>query len=489
MPITYATPEPFAPFISSQYGAAQQFSQDAPAIIRAESDANQFTAANSERADRLRFAYAQANAQAQNDQAERYWRSGAANADREQSAMNLGATLTQRNQESGMEAQARMDYARQGAELQNWMGQQELSQKEVQRLQRMKAAVADVEASNLTPEQKQDAILQLKTGIDPLEQRYKATQAKALEMTMQMKQAELRQMKEAELANQQMEVEAKNRGIGVLKRVDPETGRMQMLFQNPRDGSWYDPWGGKSGSGSGKTEKPPEFKHADNEKEALAEAKGRVGLPPPKPAAGDLSGDSAKAEAEYQRKLDEAFRDIYQRRMRDYQTATSGAPVVTPPQAPQGGATVAPRADVPPTTPAANPPFRAGDVKAMTDYQKQAFAGFQQVYGDIAARKDLPEEKKVEFLEAVEGLVDLQAKYGHLGSPDLTKEDAADRDRFEKKIAAIPAPPAPSAADRRQKAIDMQRKQYEESNVRGRKIADWMRSQLDPITSTSPFNR
>ena len=178
MPITYATPEPFAPGISSAYGAAQQYSQDAPSVIGAASRAAGLRADAQARAEQLQFAYAQANAQSQDRRAALYTQSEMANADRQQQSLNLGAQLTQRNDEATFEGQARMAQQAQHADLQNWLGQQDLSQKEAMRLQRMKAAVDDVMASNLTPEQKQDAIVQLRTGIDPLEQRLKTSQAK-----------------------------------------------------------------------------------------------------------------------------------------------------------------------------------------------------------------------------------------------------------------------------------------------------------------------
>jgi hypothetical protein len=171
MPIVYATPEPFAPGISSAYGAAEQFSRDAPAIIGAASHAADIQAQANARADQMRFAYAQANAESQDRRAALYGRSQEMNANREQQALDIGATLTQRNDEALLEANTRMLQQQQGAVLQNWLNGQDLSQKESMRLQQMKAAVADVQASNLPNDQKMDAILKLKTGIDPLEQR------------------------------------------------------------------------------------------------------------------------------------------------------------------------------------------------------------------------------------------------------------------------------------------------------------------------------
>lgn len=216
MPISYETPQPFSSAISSAYGAAQQFSQDAPAIISATMQGAQLRNQQQGQRDALTLAALQANAESQDRRASLYQRSNEANADREQQALNLGATLTQRNQEATFDANVRMLQQARGAELQNWLGQQEMTQKEAMRLQQMKAAVADVQSSNLPPEMKEAAIMRLRTGIDPLEERAKMTQAKMME--------EHANLYKAQVAQKQYEVQqmAKVMNMTAAERVHYE---------------------------------------------------------------------------------------------------------------------------------------------------------------------------------------------------------------------------------------------------------------------------
>lgn len=65
------------------------------------------------------------------------------------------------------------------AELGAWLQNQEMSQAETIRLQRMEAAVGAVNADpNMTDDERVDLITQLRTGIDPMRQRLEATQMK-----------------------------------------------------------------------------------------------------------------------------------------------------------------------------------------------------------------------------------------------------------------------------------------------------------------------
>lgn len=185
MPILYAQPDPVVPGISAAYGAAQQWSQDAPTIAGIAEHSASLQQQGAGRADQLRFAYAQANAQAQNEQANRYAVSQAANANREQGALDLGAQLTSQGNLAELHSNTQQAMQNRGAEIQNWLMGQDLSQKETMRLQQMRGAIADVQESKLPEDQKQDMIMRLKTGIDPLDQRMKASQARNQESLAQ----------------------------------------------------------------------------------------------------------------------------------------------------------------------------------------------------------------------------------------------------------------------------------------------------------------
>lgn len=81
-------------------------------------------------------------------------------------------------------ASAEMTQATHRATLQQQLAQSELSQQENMRLQRMRNAVGEVSADpTLTDDEKSNLILQLKTGIDPLQQRL--TKTKLAQETLQ----------------------------------------------------------------------------------------------------------------------------------------------------------------------------------------------------------------------------------------------------------------------------------------------------------------
>lgn len=220
MPVVYDQPDPFAPGISSAYGAAQQFSQDAPMIAGLAEHAASMNQSNNQNASQMRFAYANANAQAQNEQANRYAATQAAQANREQSGMELGAQL----QTQGNLAQAHIDAGRaqqhEGAMLQDWLNGREITQKETARYQQMNAAVADIRASTLPAEQKEAAILQLKTGIDSYRQRQELAQAKNLEMLS--KQHDLATQLEAKKLETMTKVQAMSAPQRIMQNLTPE---------------------------------------------------------------------------------------------------------------------------------------------------------------------------------------------------------------------------------------------------------------------------
>lgn len=409
MPITYATPEPFAPGISSAYGTAMQRTADNPALISASGQANQLQAQNAARADQLRFAYAQASAENWDRQAQRYFLSDAANVDREQGAMNLGATLTQRNEEAALHENAASDRQRQGAALSNWLGQQDLSQKESLRLQQMKAAVADVQASNLTPDQKQDTIMRLRTGIDPLEQRMKMSQAKTMELHGRLYEKQLEQEaqrtetmakvnnmtagqrihyevpqeisdKIEEAVNQQQNLtpQERDREIQRLKRRYP--GADQFLIEPD----------GKLVPVPKKTEKLPEFDHKAAEAMAIAEAEAAH---PPKAA---LEGGKPEHPAEFYQKKFEVLKRLAGEhdQMHGIQRPQPAAP---PPNEFQKQLVED------------NKPFKLGE---GTKEQNEAVKGFGDFRANIAQVPGLDPQKVQAFQSQATVAMQLLSQYG-----------------------------------------------------------------------------
>lgn len=175
MPISYEAPQPFVPELSIGYGQAVQANEDAPRLQRAaefaatqRQQAEQFNARMALEAAQLRGAGGRGAGGGDGDLQDAISRRDEMAFRGAQFAATQGAAAEQfnaavQNQRTEMEAKFR---------LQAELNATELSQQERMRLQRMKNAIGEVASdASLTSQEKADLILQLKTGINPLEQR------------------------------------------------------------------------------------------------------------------------------------------------------------------------------------------------------------------------------------------------------------------------------------------------------------------------------
>lgn len=254
MPITLEQPGMVSPQITSAYGAALQFSQDAPTMANLAGQTAQLNQQAMARGDQMRLANAALGAQSANEQADRYWRSQAANADRESTALNVGASLNAQADNNLLHANTGIIQQQRGAELAVWANGQEMTQGENMRLQRLNEGLDHVmsdpnlgEPGVMTPE-RSDLVTQLRTGIDPLRQKAERAQTKMTEAHTQIYQQQLAQevqkqqaLKQNEITMQDFEAKAKEQGKGVMRWADPETGKQHLLIQNPKSGVWENP--------------------------------------------------------------------------------------------------------------------------------------------------------------------------------------------------------------------------------------------------------
>ena len=177
MPIVFEPPQPVAPWLSYAGGEGQALLQGTPMLAHAYAQRAHMAAmgGGSDLAAQL------------------------ANAQRMQQARQFADTLAERRTEfqggldqqtyalavhqqmQANQQQAELIQNRQRAELSAWVQGQELTQKEQLRLQQERAAVGEVlNDPNLTSEQKQELVLQLRTGIDQKTQRLKQAQIEAM---------------------------------------------------------------------------------------------------------------------------------------------------------------------------------------------------------------------------------------------------------------------------------------------------------------------
>lgn len=233
MPILYEPPQPFAPSISASYGQAEQFDRIAP-LLAQQQIANQH-------AQLQAAAIGQQGAIAAGHQMmqEEQFRQGLYQHGYDAAAgRNLAAA------EADARIRAAPELARQHAELSAWLSNQEMTQAENMRMQRMQGAVGEViqgmKEGRFSQEDGENMLMQLKTGIDGYKQRQEKAAAQHAEMQSQMLNQALARQKAAEVENQQFEAMLKQQGHGVMNWTDPD-GKRHLLIQNPRTGEWYNP--------------------------------------------------------------------------------------------------------------------------------------------------------------------------------------------------------------------------------------------------------
>lgn len=252
MPIVFQAPEPVAPEVASAYGAAEIGQRNNSVLASMYGQA-------ADTSLRARLGTAQLQFQ------------GAEAASREQTARGINrANLAEQGREfdqTRLDRQAAQQYAQQHdaamaeqrTQLTAWLNDQELSQKEEQRLSTMKNSVADVQGDdNLAPEEKVAAITKLRTGIDVYEMRQRkalATQEEAHAAAYQ-KQADVVAKSEIEVAKAQKD--AADRGETTRVYRDPHTGIAELHYWSQKKGEWYNPSvnHGATGTGPARLEKP-----------------------------------------------------------------------------------------------------------------------------------------------------------------------------------------------------------------------------------------
>jgi len=120
------------------------------------------------------------------------------------------------SQRDTFHAQVQQDNMVHHAVTQSWLNQQQLTQGEEMRLQRMRNTQSEImDDENLTDDQKKDALTMLRTGMDPLQRRQAATVAKQHEVQLRSQM-----MQNAQMVAQQTE-DDKIRSMSASQRVQP----------------------------------------------------------------------------------------------------------------------------------------------------------------------------------------------------------------------------------------------------------------------------
>lgn len=233
MPISFEPQGPYNPAVSSAYGAAQEYDRLAP-LLQQHALANQ----------QMQF-------QAQQAQAHLAAQAVQGAADRQAQADMQAKQLSQRRQEfmasqgvsprETFQAQAALDQQREHAELQNWLQQREFSNADDMQLRKYNQGVSAVQEGlangTLTQEQANAALFQLKTHIDPLEMKQKASQQKHLDLQNNM----LNQQAAQQALHQEVYKKVVSGNAEQVKvPVRDEQGRVVAYLYPQADGKYHE---------------------------------------------------------------------------------------------------------------------------------------------------------------------------------------------------------------------------------------------------------
>lgn len=179
MPIVFQQPEPIRPDISTGYGAAEQWARDFPALQRQQEGIAQATLQGA--ALRQRAAQAGAALQQQSQM--------------HAAALDQQSYLADQQQRLAIWQMAHQsDMQAQHAQLQDQLSANQLTRGEQMRLQRLQEARGVIQqqlaSGNLTQDEANDALMQIQTGISPLQQRQQAFQRQVQQWQFRRMQTE-----------------------------------------------------------------------------------------------------------------------------------------------------------------------------------------------------------------------------------------------------------------------------------------------------------
>lgn len=325
MPIVFETAQPFAPKISEQFGAAQQWNQIAPLIQR------QYEAA-----------------------AERRSRESIATANNQTQASAVSAGLEARNiaQQRDIEAdmQARQYQAQAQMEMQQREQQFDLMrmqipisrQEEMQNQARMNGLVEieRMEKANLmTKEQAADARYELITGINAFQRRQQYQQAQHYKQQAQLETQRFDLANKNQMTAEAAQAELAKKGVYSWYETDPRTGETHFNVYNPKTGEIYNP---RSAGGRGEAKEQTVSQYADpsggfSYAKALKEAKAEAEVAYPVMKNEEGRDSNADARAKYMQEVVDKYADQHRSGMEQKARVTAPQQNIAPQQNPVQG--------------------------------------------------------------------------------------------------------------------------------------------------------
>lgn len=240
MAIVFAQPEPMAPNISRDYGAAEQFTRSMPALVQQQN----ILANIQENQARLQAAGVQGAFERMNRQQLQAAQLG------HESAMQSARLSAQANLASAQMAHG-TDMQEQHARLQAQLADQQLTRGEEMRLQRMREAIGyinnAVQNNQMTPEEGNEAVMQIRTGIDPLARRQAQAQVMHVQNANRLQE---QQYAHNDRLNNERDRFMTSRAQDLIETVTDEATGVEHSFRRNPDGT-VTPMGPGQGYGTG----------------------------------------------------------------------------------------------------------------------------------------------------------------------------------------------------------------------------------------------
>lgn len=471
MPIAYQPAQPLSPSIASAYGASEVAGRNLPALAqmyaqeaRLRAEAGQADAAINQRA-------ALADAETRQRQGEVFASLQQRAREAEQANTGRQAEFAASRYASPRDvylAGAEQQQAAQRASLAAWLNNQEVGQAEMIRYQRQQNAVSEVMASRvpLLAHEKEEILLQLRTGIDATEHRLRNQRAKEFEQQAELERAQTEQR--TELMRKQRD----------LLSMSPEQRTYQQQLS---DGTTMTLYVGSDGKehvqfekGGGGGDEAKAVKAATDEYSKMRQAairivdgwrketiKGATGQPP------QLRYPNLQNDEAYNAQVFEMTSDLLghdrqpgnkvgpdehvqirtgQRRGGAGGSGGGGGgdwsadqPTARP--EPPGGQL---ENRLPGVTNARNQPFTPGRQDQMNDLQIRSVSNLSEILADLTGRADLPAEKKAAAVGSIHAMHQLIADTG--GYAEMSAAQRKEYDRLKAVVLGLPVRPQPAGS-------------------------------------------
>lgn len=425
MGITFAQPQPLNPAISQAAGAAEVSTRNnstLAGLYEAEARiAAQTLQQNRALSIQQNEALGRVSAQAASQRAQQ---SNIGQTQENQYREQIGQEQMRENQQA-QEVQARLqtesNLVGERARAAVWANQQELSQAETLRLQRLQGQVDYVMSADIfTPDQKADLITQLRTGIDPLKQKLERTQAKR-------QQQQEQQLMQRNALIEAMRGEDRAAATAAAQKLyfqipgrDTDADGNPLYYQADDKGMVVPVEEHKSAkSVAAKAVKP--FDAARAMKDAQAEAD--VAYPP---QTDSLTGRTVRSE---QNQL--YMQNLWRQRRADHLALSGGGQ----PQGPQGP-------QQPGTRP--QPAFNLGDdFEKWAPEQGRQVEAWQEVGRQVNRLRGLTQEQLVMYDQQVKTGMQLLARYGSVERMPPAEQQLYERIKQSLRGVTAPKPPQP----------------------------------------------